>query len=63
MDREDIRNHLADVLLPRGLLAVEQAQQGEQPALGVGVGLQPGLLVDVDQQDAEVAAAAALAGF
>lgn len=61
--RFDVRYYLPDVLLARRLLAAEQAQAGQQLALGGRVGLQLGLLVGVDEQDAEVAAAAALAGL
>lgn len=54
---------LADELLPRGLAGAEQAQAGQELALVAGVGLELGRLVRVDEQDAQVAAAAALAGL
>lgn len=56
-----IRHHFGNKLLACGFLAVKQAQRRQQPSLARRVGLQRGLPVDVDEHDAQVAAAAALA--
>ena len=61
--QEDVREHLCDELLARGLLAVKQPQAGQQSSLGGRVRGQLCLLVHVDHHGAQVAAAAALAGF
>lgn len=62
MGKGNVPDHLAYKLLPRRLLRIEQAQQCEQLPLIRSIGDQLGLLVDVDEEDTEVASRAALAG-
>lgn len=62
-EERDLRNDLSNELLPRWLASLEQAKTSQELALVAGVGLELGLLVRVDEQDAQVAAAAALAGL
>lgn len=52
-----------DELLLRGLIGRKRAEQAEQTSLVWYVGLELGLLVDVDEVVAEVRPRGALAGF
>lgn len=54
-------DHLPDEPLLGRLLGWEAAQQSQQLCLGGGIGLRLGLVVDIEQEEAQVAAAAALA--
>lgn len=49
-----IPNHLGNKLLPRWLLWVEEPQESEKLALVGCVGHELSLLVDIDEEDAEV---------
>ena len=56
----NIPDHLADEALLGRLFRREATQQAQQPCLGGGVGLDFGLVVDFEQEEAQVAAAATL---
>ena len=57
----NIPDHLADETLLGRLFRREATQQAQQPRFGGGVRLDFGLMVDFEQEEAQVAAAAALA--